>query len=60
MANILRDLGYRQTARKRVKIKGKLHRIWFRGGGAQCEGDEAIEVVKAWHEGTDDFNDVPF
>lgn len=60
MANILRDLGYRQTARKRVKIKGKLHRIWFRGGGAQCEGDEAIEVVKAWHEGADDFHDVPF
>ena len=60
MANILRDLGYRQTARKRVKIKGKLHRVWFRGGGAQCDGDEAVEAVKAWHDGGGDFHEVPF
>ena len=59
VANILRDLGYRPTAKRRVKINGKLHRVWFKGG-AECNGDEAIATVRGWHEGSSDFKDVPF
>lgn len=59
LANILRDMGYRQPGRKRVKVKGAYHYVWFRGG-ADDDGDAALEAVRQWHDGDKDFADVPF
>jgi hypothetical protein len=59
LANILRDMGYRQPGRNRVKVKGKYHYVWFRGSDDD-DGDQALNAVRQWHDGGEDFSDVPF
>ena len=59
LANILRDMGYQQTGRKRIKLKGAYHYVWFRGRDDD-DGDQAFDAVRQWHEGGEDFADVPF
>jgi hypothetical protein len=59
MANLLRDMGYQQTGRKRIKVKGAYHYIWFRGRDDD-DGEQAIETARRWHDGENDFADVPF
>lgn len=60
LSNILRDMGYQQGARRRVKIKSRVnHYVWFKASKFSDE-DEALEAVKAWHAGDNDFSDVPF
>jgi hypothetical protein len=63
LANVLRDLGYQQGEKRRVKIKAAYHYVWFKKSKVASE-DEAIEVVRNHHlgkgEASDDFEDVPF
>ena len=58
VANILRDMGYTQVSKKRLKIKKALHYIWF--NKVSMSEDEAISRVRKYHGGDDDFSDVPF
>ena len=63
LANVLRDLGYQQGEKRRVKIKASYHYVWFKKSKVGSE-DEAIEAVRNHHLGKldagDDFEDVPF
>jgi hypothetical protein len=58
LASVLRDIGYTQVAKKRVKIKKAVHYIWF--NKAEMTEDEAISRARQWHDGGDDFSEVPF
>ena len=58
VASILRDMGYTQVSKKRLKIKKALHYIWF--NKVSMSEDEAISRVRKYHGGDDDFSDVPF
>lgn len=58
MAGILRELGYTQVSKKRVKVKGALHYVWFDRN--TMSDDEAKTLVRKWHEGGEEFVDVPF
>ncbi len=58
MASILRDLGYTQGERKRIKIRGSVHYVWF-NKGAMSE-DEAVTRARKWHDGGEEFTDPPF
>ena len=59
LARILMDMGYTRIPKKRIKIKGSVHYIWYREG-AQAGPDDVTKAVRAWHEKDDDFSDVPF
>lgn len=59
MANILREMGYRQPEKKRIKVKGKLHYIWLRGCAVEDE-EAALEGARRWHSASDEFADVPW
>lgn len=60
LANILRDMGYQPIDGRRVKLKSrKYHYVWFRAANG-LTGDSARKTVRQWHEGDDDFSDVPF
>lgn len=58
MASILRDLGYTQVSKKRVKIKKAVHYIWF--NKSAMDEDDAINRTRQWHDGGEDFSEVPF
>ena len=57
MAGILRELGYTQVTKKRVKIKGGLYYVWFNKNA--MSDDEAKAHVRKWHEGGEEFVDEP-
>lgn len=60
LANVMRDLGYRQISGRRVKVKNNDHYVWVASNDTSAD-DEAREAVRAWHDkGDDDFSDVPF
>lgn len=59
LASILRDMGYRQTDPKRVKVRGSVHYIWFKGRGPS-DATAALDTVRKWHSNEKDFSDVPF
>lgn len=58
MASILRDLGYTQVARKRIKIRGSVHYVWFNKGA--MSDDAAVTCARKWHDGGEEFSDPPF
>ena len=57
MAGILRELGYTQVTKKRVKIKGGLYYVWYNKNA--MSDDEAKAHVRKWHEGGEEFVDEP-
>jgi hypothetical protein len=59
LASILRDMGYRQAEPKRIKVRGSVHYVWFKGRGPN-DATAAADSVRKWHSGEDDFSDVPF
>ena len=59
LASILREMGYRQAEPKRVKVRGSVHYVWFKGSGPD-DATAAADSVRKWHAGTEDFSDVPF
>ena len=59
LSRILMDMGYTRIPKKRIKIKGSVHYIWYREG-AQAGAQQVINTVRSWHEKDDDFSDVPF
>jgi len=59
LASILRDMGYRQAEPKRIKVRGSVHYVWFKGRGPD-DATAAADSVRKWHSGEDDFSDVPF
>jgi hypothetical protein len=59
LASILREMGYRQAEPKRVKVRGSVHYVWFKGNGPG-DATAAADSVRKWHAGTEDFSDVPF
>lgn len=57
VAGILRELGYTQVSKKRVKVNGSLHYVWY---NKNAMGDEeAKALVRKWHEGGEEFVDEP-
>lgn len=58
VASVLRDMGYTQVSKKRIKIKKALHYIWF--NKSSMGEDQAVELVRKYHGGDDDFSEVPF
>jgi len=60
LSQILRDMGYQQGDKRRVKLKSRQHHyVWFKGSKFASE-DDALEAVRAWHGGENEFSDVPF
>jgi len=47
LANVMRDKGYVQIDKRRSKIKGDDHFIWFKRSA--MSSDEAVKAVKAFH-----------
>lgn len=59
LSRILMDMGYTRIPKKRIKIKGSVHYIWYREGD-QVGDQQVIDAVRSWHERDDEFKDVPF
>jgi len=59
LASILREMGYRQAEPKRLKVRGSVHYVWFKGRGPD-DAKAATERVRRWHSNDEDFTDVPF
>ena len=59
LAAILRDMGYRQADPKRIKVRGSVHYVWFKGRGPK-DATAAAVMVRKWHSNEEDFSDVPF
>jgi hypothetical protein len=57
VAGILRELGYTQVTKKRMKVNGSLHYVWFNKNAMSDE--EAKGRVRKWHEGGEEFVDEP-
>jgi len=53
----LRELGYTQVTKKRMKVNGSLHYVWFNKNAMSDE--EAKGRVRKWHEGGEEFVDEP-
>ncbi len=59
LGNVLRDKGMRPINKRRLKIRGEHHYVWFKPSQGMTS-DKAKEVVRQWHTSDDDFSDVPF
>jgi len=62
LGHVLGDMGYQPIDKRRVMVSGggkaACHYIWFRAG--KMTSDEAVQAVRDWHAGKDQFHDVPF
>lgn len=59
LANILRDMGYVQIPKRRMKVGKLYHYVWTTSRpGLSVEG--AMQRVRDWHLKLDDNSDVPF
>lgn len=59
LANILRDMGYRQVKGRYVKVKGRKHYVWH-ANGDKFNDTTIPQIVKNWHENRADFTEIPF
>jgi hypothetical protein len=58
IGQMLRDLGYSPVTSKCFLIKRKKHYVWVKRN--KVTDDQAKEIVRSYHAGDDDFEDVPF
>ena len=59
LAHILSDMGYTQIPNRKVKLKDRSnHYVWHRQG--RITPQDAVEVVREFHEKGETFDDVPF
>ena len=63
LGHVLGDMGYQPIDKRRVMIteagaKASCHYIWFRAG--KMTSDEAVQAVRDFHAGKNEFHDVPF
>lgn len=59
LGNVLRDKGMRPINKRRLKIRGEHHYVWFKPSQGMTS-DKAKDAVRQWHDKDDDFSDVPF